>query len=135
LWSGAQLGGDVEDHHIYPKTLGRKGVGTLTNLDSICNLVPLTKESNRQIADSNPHDYLLRLKQRAFDSNLQETVQKRLSESMIPYDIHDEKFHEKFTSGNYPTFLRDRAQMLLSQVRKIIGEALVTDRSSDDDEM
>lgn len=135
FWTGAPLEGEVEDHHIYPKTLGRKGVGTLSKLDSICNLVPLTKASNNEISDSNPHDYFRRLWQRTSDRSLLQLTQNRLAEALIPYKFEDENFPKNFMSENYPTFLRDRAQMLLSRVREVIGDALVTDTVNEDDEM
>jgi len=135
FWTGAKLEDniEIEDHHIFPKTLGRRGVGTLTNLDSICNLVPLTKESNRELGDTPPHEYFKRLRQRGLEQDLLDVTQKRLIESLIPFDVRHSDIDKYFSTDNYGTFLRARAQMLLSRVREIIGEALITDKIDDEE--
>ena len=57
LITGNILNGDLEDHHIYPYSLNKSGLSK-NKLNSIANRIIVSKETNRDIGNTNPDKYL-----------------------------------------------------------------------------
>jgi hypothetical protein len=125
LISGKILGEEVEDHHIFPRSLAQKETSLdVDRLDSIANRVAISPETNNQLGNTVPSDYFSKLQRQAKSNGTIPDVNRRLRECLIPGDISDDNFANQFSVENFDKFLLSRANMLLSRVREVVGDSL-----------
>ena len=136
LISGKTLKAEVEDHHVFPRSLSQKQYSlNAVELDSIANRIAVSPETNALLSDTLPSIYFLNLQQKAKNSGTIPAVNRRLRDCLIPGDIGDDSFAEQFSVTNFKDFLSNRADMLLARVREVIGDSLKIeeDESADED--
>ncbi|MBK37036.1 MAG: hypothetical protein CME26_16095 [Gemmatimonadetes bacterium] len=100
----------VEVHHIFPKTYLRTINYTGDHVDSICNLMFVSRKANREIVEP-PSEYLA--EQRGF-----------YSEAIKTHFVSDDMY-EKLQSGYYDNrfdeFIHDRAEVIQNAIREQVG--------------
>jgi hypothetical protein len=122
LLTGNPLDGDLEDHHIFPYCLTKSGLSS-AKLNSIVNKIIVAKATNRNISNSNPDKYLVSLANDHINQGVDGDLARRFKNSFIPYEPTDHNLREKLSKDNYDTFLLDRAELLLSRIREVVGES------------
>jgi len=122
LLTGNHLDGDLEDHHIFPYSLTKSGVDK-SKLNSIVNRIVISKSSNREIGSINPDKYLADLVRQHNVEGTTKELNRRLTNSFIPYSADDPDFEEKISKNNFNQFLVDRACMLIERVKEVVGDA------------
>lgn len=122
LLTGNPLDGDLEDHHIFPYCLTKSGLSS-RKLNSIVNKIIVAKSTNRNISNSNPDKYLVNLANDHINQGVDGDLSRRFKNSFIPYLPTDQNLREKLSKDNYDTFLLDRAELLLSRIREVVGES------------
>lgn len=124
----------LEDHHIFPRNASKRHDLLRTMLDSICNRVPLLANSNRQLGEAYPDEYLQQKLEEAQRQGTVEGLARRLRNAMIPGDPRDSGWREGFSVGYFEEFCRRRAHLIVERVREVVGDSLRSDLSMDDDE-
>jgi len=135
LITGRPLNGEmVEDHHIFPRSLHKTHGFDVARLDAITNRILISQKSNNRLGDKHPKEYLRELQQRALDTGTVRDINRRLQECLIPGSISQADFIQQFDLDNYELFLRKRAEMILESIRDIVGDALRTNYTLEDEE-
>lgn len=122
LLTGHPLEGELEDHHIYPYSLNKSGLNK-NKLNSIVNKILVSKNTNRDIGNTNPDKYLYELATHHQNSGSTGDFDRRLKDCFIPYLSSDAGFENKFSPDSFETFLNDRAEMLISRIQEVVGES------------
>jgi hypothetical protein len=131
LVSGDSLDKELEDHHIFPRSLSKKSDLSPQELDSIVNRLVISKVTNQKLSDRKPDDYFLELQSLATQNGIIPDVNRRLQGCLIPGDIESPEFVEQFEISKFKEFLRNRAELILQRVGQVIGDSL---KSSDEPE-
>ncbi len=97
-----------EWHHIFPKARIRSKASQSIR-DSLANLTPINKKTNRKIRESLPTDYL-----RGNIPGTQPVSKKDLKAHMVPID------EELWRLGSFPRFVNERAKMLSRGINRFI---------------
>jgi hypothetical protein len=135
LLSGEKLReGELEDHHIYPRSLRKTHDFDIKKLDAITNRILVSRKSNSELSDTLPDKYFSELQQRTISMGIEGQVNNRLKQCLIPGDITHIHFAKNFTLDNFDVFLNARGEMILEKVREIIGNALKNEESIDDED-
>lgn len=109
--------GDLDDHHIVPKSLGKdlKGVGGL--VDTILNRTPLTADTNRKvIKDRLPNEYLPELIKECGEKTVRATLETHLI-SPVAFDI---LLRNPFTAEDFEAFISERQRTLLAAIEDLL---------------
>jgi hypothetical protein len=109
--------GDLDDHHIVPKSWGRdkQGVGML--VDSILNRTPLTADTNRKvISDRLPNEYLPEL----IEANGEKTVRATLESHLISPAAFDILLRKPFTAADFEAFITERQRTFLAAIEDLL---------------
>lgn len=122
LLTGNSLGGDLEDHHIFPYSLNKSGINK-NKLNSIANKIIVSKETNRSINNLNPDKYLYDVVMRHKSEGTTGELNRRLKCCFIPYSSDSFDFQKKISKENFDEFLKDRAQMILDRIQEVVGDA------------
>jgi len=122
LLTGNALDGELEDHHIYPYSLNKSGLSK-SKLNSIVNKILVSKNTNRDISNTNPDKYLSELVELHKESGSTGDFDRRLSACFIPYPSCDPDFESKFSKNTFEQFLNDRAEMLISRIQEVVGDS------------
>lgn len=125
LLTGSKLNKDVEDHHIYPYSLYRSGLHK-NKLNSIANKILLSKDTNRDLLNTNPDKYLVDLSTRFKTEGNTQSLSRRFTNCFIPYVPDDLKLKEKLSQENFDQFLNDRASMILKRIQEEVGDSWQT---------
>ncbi|MEM1097041.1 MAG: hypothetical protein AAGJ10_20785, partial [Bacteroidota bacterium] len=135
LITGRSLARDVqvEDHHIFPRSLHKGGSLDVKRLDSIANRILISAKTNNRLSDKIPYEYFADLQERAKNTATLPDINRRLRQCMIPGKVENFDFTDQFRLENFNTFVRRRAEMILSGIREVVGDALETDYTPDDD--
>jgi hypothetical protein len=122
LLTGNPLDGDLEDHHIYPYSLNKSGLSK-NRLNSIANKILVSKNTNREISNTNPDKYLYDVAKSHIEHGNTADFDRRLKACFIPYSASDDNFQDRFSKNMFNTFLNDRAEMLISRICEIVGDS------------
>lgn len=125
LLTGNPLDGDLEDHHIYPYSLNKSGLSK-NKLNSIANKILVSRATNREISNTNPDKYLHDIAKSHREHGNTGDFDRRLKACFIPYSASDPEFQDKFSKNMFEAFLNDRAEMLISRIREIVGDSWQT---------
>ncbi len=131
LLTGVPLDGNLEDHHIFPRSLTKRGIPR-NKLDSIANRIIVTQKTNRLLGDTLPRKYFGDLRAQSIKDGTVGDLQRRLEQSMIPGNILHPDFLQQFEVERFDRFLTQRAGILLKRVEEIIGKSLIVTDSDDD---
>ncbi|MCB9079287.1 MAG: DUF262 domain-containing protein [Anaerolineaceae bacterium] len=134
LFSGNGLYTEIEDHHIYPRALGKTEGFNISELDSIANRILISQNSNRILGDKLPEIYFGDLQDKAIQTGTEGDTNRRLKSCLIPGDVRHLTFKIMFSLQNFEIFLNDRANLLLSRVEELIGKSLIITSTPDDDD-
>ena len=107
--------GDLDDHHIVPKSLG-DDFGLKTPIDSILNRTPLTSETNREIIrDRLPNEYLPDL--------IAATGEDEMLKVLQTHFISRRAFHilmrKPFTATDFESFVEERDQTIRQSISRL----------------
>jgi hypothetical protein len=123
LITGNILNDNLEDHHIFPYSLGKSGLNK-NRLNSIVNRIIISQESNRNISNTNPDKYLFDLITTYSKEGNIGDLERRLKNCFIPYDPKDsDSFKQKMSKEYFDTFLHDRASMIINRIQEVVGDA------------
>lgn len=108
--------GDLDDHHIVPKSWGNKCVLD-TSIDTILNRTPLTADTNRRIINHRlPNKYLPELVR----GNGKATVRATLESHFISPDAYDILLRDPFAPSDYEDFLTERQRTLQEAIENLL---------------
>lgn len=107
--------GDLDDHHIVPKSLGGD-YGLQTSIDTILNRTPLTAETNRDIIrDRLPNEYLPELIETSGEENVRRILQSHF--------ISDKAFKlltkNPFLPEDFEAFIEERERTLCDRIEQL----------------
>lgn len=122
LLTGNPLDGELEDHHIFPYSLNKSGLNK-SRLNSIVNKILVSKNTNREISNTNPDKYLSELAKSHIEHGTSSECDRRLNACFIPYSSSESDFENRFSKNMFDTFLNDRAEMLISRIREVVGDS------------
>lgn len=127
---------DVEDHHLFPASLTKKHEIPRRRLDSICNRLLVSADTNRHLGDKPPEEYMAEIAREARKMRIEANVDIRLRDAALPGSVAEVGFSKRYSIAGFDQFLHDRASAILGHVRGVIGDALVsgTTQSTDDED-
>ena len=123
----------LHDHHIYPRNADKRHNLSSTMLDSICNRIPILAESNLSLNEAYPQEYFRKLAEQARAQGTLEGLRRRLRDCMIPGDPAEVAWPDSFALENFEKFCRQRAELIVSRVREVIGASLKVGSLSEDE--
>lgn len=123
----------LHDHHIFPKSSRRKHGLSQRMLDGICNRVPVLEASNLSLGEGYPEAYLGDMVVRARSLGTLGDLTRRLRDAMIPGDPGETTWAKAFSVEQFDAFCRKRAELIVSRVREIVGDALRSDLLADEE--
>ena len=107
--------GDLDDHHIVPKSLGGK-YARRTSIDTILNRTPLTSETNREIIrDRLPNEYLPEL----IAASGEDEVLKILQSHYISHQAYKILMRNPFGADDFEEFIEERELTFLSSIEQL----------------
>ena len=110
--------GDLDDHHIVPKSLGSE-YALSTSIDTILNRTPLTSKTNREvIRDRLPNEYLPEL----IATNGKDEMIRILESHFISARAFDILMKNPFTPGDFEMFIEERGNTLRSRIEDLAGQ-------------
>ncbi|WP_198665510.1 GmrSD restriction endonuclease domain-containing protein [Thermus sediminis] len=115
FYSGAKIeSSNLEIHHIFPRSFGAK-----KKVDSIANLVPLTRESNQLLSNRNPSEYIAELGKRTSTYK----ANKRLAGALFPVRLTPtgEINPQILSDDQYEIFLQERGKLILKKIKEVVG--------------
>ena len=108
--------GDLDDHHIVPKTWGR-GRQLRTSVDSILNRTPLTAETNRiVINDRLPNEYLPEM----IKENGEQEILAILESHFLSQNAVDILMNDPFTAEDFEEFCNERRRAFLEGIDALL---------------
>jgi hypothetical protein len=133
LVSGDLLNNDLEDHHIFPRSLYKKYAADFEHIDSIVNRIIISKSTNQNLSDKFPIDYFQELQQCAIKNGIVPDINRRLQDCLIPGNIESHEFIQQFENLKFKQFLQNRAELILQRVEQVLGDSLKMSDESDED--
>ena len=127
-------GDQLHDHHIFPKNAHRKGLDR-TMLDGICNRLTLLANSNQSLGEGYPKDYFKKMVDQARAEGTLGDFRRRIYDYFIPGNPEDRQWTDCFTTDRFEEFCRERAELIISRVKEIVGDSLQSKPISGDDEI
>ena len=110
--------GDLDDHHIVPKSLGSKYARS-TSIDTILNRTPLTSETNRKvIRDRLPNEYLPEL----IATNGKDEVIRILESHFISPRAFDILMKDPFMPSDFEEFIEERGNTFRKRIEDLAGQ-------------
>ena len=107
--------GDLDDHHILPKSLGEEYALT-TSVDTILNRTPLTSVTNREIIrDRLPNEYLPEL----IAKNGETDVLNILNSHFISRRAFDILVRDPFLPGDFEDFIEERSDAFRNRLHRL----------------
>ena len=107
--------GDLDDHHIVPKSLGAEYARSVS-IDTILNRTPLTSETNREvIRDRLPNEYLPEL----IAANGEDKVLKILQSHYISRQAFQILMRDPFKADDFEEFIEERELTFLSSIEQL----------------
>ncbi|WP_420208084.1 GmrSD restriction endonuclease domain-containing protein [Candidatus Electronema sp. JC] len=127
LYSGETLANeDIEEHHIFPKAYCSREKLNTKLCESIVNRIAISKKSNRKLNDTSPVEYFNDIINQAKDNGTIPGATARLQACFIPDNDSKnlDKIIEQFTPARFESFMKSRANLLLKEIQKVIGDSL-----------
>lgn len=125
---------DIEDHHIFPliiaKRMDKNDKELKKKLDSIANRLFVLKSTNRNLSDRYPSDYLGKIMDDAKKSGTLESKKAIFKKACLPVSDCDKILNEK----NFDKFINERADLILNEIKTIVGDLLISTDSIDNNE-
>jgi len=115
FYSGSKIeSNNLEIHHIFPRSFGAK-----KKVDSIANLVPLTRESNQLLSNRNPSEYIAELGRH---TSIQK-ANERLANALFPVRLTStgEIAPQILSDDQYEAFLQERGKLILKKIKEVVG--------------
>lgn len=124
----------IEHHHIFPRSFAKK-LAWGSRVDSIANLIAISKTTNRTISDREPEDYLGKLNEQAIKNGTVLDLRRRLEKSLMPFTdrIGTSEWNMHLSLNAFENFLQARASILHHKIAELIGSSLVDKEASDSD--
>lgn len=122
LLTGNALSGNLEDHHIFPYALNKSGISK-NFLNSIANKIIVSHVTNRKSSDANPDSYLINLVKLHRSQGSTGDLDRRLNNCFLPFSSNDSELEMKLSKENFEQFLYDRALMIISRIKDVVGDA------------
>ena len=113
LLTGNPLDGELEDHHIYPYSLNKSGLSK-SKLNSIVNKILVSKNTNRDISNTNPDKYLVEVANSHREHGSTGDFDRRLKACFIPYSSSDSDFESKFSKNMFSSRSEEHTSELQS---------------------
>ncbi|MDE0648326.1 MAG: DUF262 domain-containing protein [Cyanobacteria bacterium MAG IRC4_bin_6] len=128
-------GSILHDHHIFPRSTGKKNKINGRTLDSICNRITILANSNQGLSNKSPQIYFKNMVDHARAEGTLLDLKRRMECCLIPGNPEDPQWPDSFSIDRFDEFCRKRAELIISRVREIIGDSLQVNVSSDDESM
>ncbi len=126
---------DIEDHHIYPKAYCKQESLDAKLCESIVNRIAVSRETNRSLGSTGPDTYFTELVKQAKENGTVKGMQARLQACFIPNASKTTaQFLSQFSPEKFDSFMNKRAKLLVDEVRRVVGNSLVTEEPDDYDE-
>ncbi|MBN9120679.1 MAG: DUF262 domain-containing protein [Planctomycetes bacterium] len=134
LWTGEPLApGSVEDHHIFPAALAKRNGIDRVLLDSVGNRLLVSTDTNRDLGDRLPQDYLLRVLDDTRKANL---LNRRLdllrSACIVLPDTREEMLASLDVSAAV-SFITNRAARICDSLERVLGDSLQRAATEEDE--
>lgn len=109
---------DIDDHHIVPKSWGKKHLGTEKEINTILNRTPLSSETNRRVIGSDlPYQYLPAM----IDRYGEDEVRKIFDSHLIPEKAFDILLKRNpFTPEDFKDFTEARKRAIHSAIERLL---------------
>ena len=124
----------LHDHHIFPSARKKDGLNQFT-LDSICNRLPVLATSNWKSSDEDPNSYFKKMADSARTHGRLDGLTARMQNCLIPGDPKQAQWADSFSITRFEEFCRERAELIISRVRQIVGDSLQVNASSNNELM
>lgn len=124
LWTNEIISSDdIEDHHIFPAVISKRdnNKNLKRNIDSIVNRLLVSRGTNRSLGDRYPSDYLVSLVTDAVGNGTIENKMELFKKSCLPIYVNDLSIVSK---ENFQIFIGQRADLILSAVKMVVGDLL-----------
>lgn len=109
--------GELNDHHIVPKSWGKNLPKGATSIDTILNRTPLTDSTNQGvIRDQLPNVYLKKL----IEDNDRKEVEEILASHCINSAALDILLRDPFTPEDFEAFVAERQKSIVNMIRNRI---------------
>jgi hypothetical protein len=134
LYNGEGLANeDIEEHHIFPKAYCKREMLNIKLCESIVNRIVISKKSNRKLLDTSPSEYFKDIINRAKDGGTIPGTTARLRACFIP-NSNSKNFIEQFDPARFESFMKNRANLLLEEIKKVIGDSLETKQKPENED-
>ena len=108
---------DLDDHHIVPKSWGKKENGVGGVIDAILNRTPLTADTNRKvIRERLPNEYLPELLHASGEANVRATLESHF----ISPEAFEVLMRKPFTTNDYEAFLAERQRTIQAAIEDLL---------------
>ena len=108
---------DIDDHHIVPKSWGKRHLGSEKEIDTILNRTPLSSNTNRSVIGSRlPNEYLPKL----MDEVGPDRVRRIFESHLIPQDAFDILLKRPFTPEDFKDFTEARKRAIHSAIERLL---------------
>lgn len=138
LRSGGKINPEsiLHDHHIFPRSLFSKSTkkDARKRSDSICNRITILAESNQNLSNKPPEIYFKEMVDEQRNEGNLSDLKARMYCCLIPGNPEDPQWLDRFSMNRFDDFCRERAELIISKVRGIIGKSLQDNASSEDDD-
>ena len=109
---------DIDDHHIVPKSWGKKHLDAEKEIDTILNRTPLSSDTNRKVIGSSlPHEYLPDLIARYGAQEVRDIFESHLIPKKA-FDILLER--NPFTPADFNEFIEAREAAIHDAIRQLL---------------
>ena len=123
----------LHDHHIFPRNADKRHGLPRNMLDGICNRVPVLADSNLTLGEGYPKEYFEEIADRARNEGTLGDLTRRIRDCLIPGDPREPEWAASFSIDRFQEFCSQRADLVVSRVREIIGDSLRTSSSSNEE--
>nr|WP_172958019.1 HNH endonuclease domain-containing protein [Thermus scotoductus] len=116
FYSGATITSEnFEMHHFFPRSFGARK----KYIDSIANLVPVTKETNRFLSNRNPSEYIKDLVEKGNFS----VQNERFAGALLPIRIGPQGDIKPsiLSDDHYEVFVQERGKLILQKIKEVTG--------------
>ncbi|MCY4174222.1 MAG: DUF262 domain-containing protein [Cyanobacteria bacterium MAG CAR3_bin_5] len=138
FWTGDEikLESQLHDHHIFPKNANKIHNLAKNKLDSICNRMTILSDSNLYLGEAYPKEYFKEMVDRARTAGIPlGDLSRRVNDCLIPGEPEDPQWADSFSINRFEEFCRERANLIISRVRQIVGDSLQGNAASDNELM
>ena len=121
----------LHDHHIFPRNAHKRHGVNQRMLDCICNRVPVLSDSNQSLGEGYPDEYFQKMVDRSHGSGTLDHLSRRMRDCLIPGDPKNPAWARSFSIDRFDRFCQQRADLIVSTVKDIVGDSLRGDSLPD----